>query len=59
MTGGGPFFQTETLVMMIYRLGFQEFEMGYAATVSYVLLLLALILSLIQIVYFRSRQVTY
>ena len=26
MTHGGPFFQTETLVMLIYREGFQEFQ---------------------------------
>jgi multiple sugar transport system permease protein len=59
MTRGGPFFQTETLVMMIYRLGFQEFRMGYAAAVSYVLLILAFILSLLLLAWFRPRQVTY
>lgn len=59
MTGGGPFFRTETLVMMIYRLGFEEFQMGYAAAVSYVLLILAFILSLVLLAWFRPRQVTY
>ena len=59
MTRGGPFFQTETLVMMIYRLGFQEFQMGYATAISWVLVLLVFALSLLQIKYFNKRLVTY
>ena len=37
MTAGGPFFRTETLVMLVYRLGFTEFHFGYAAAISWVL----------------------
>lgn len=59
MTRGGPFFQTETLVMMIYRLGFGEFQMGYAAAISWVLVLLVFALSLLQIRYFNRRLVRY
>jgi ABC-type sugar transport system permease subunit len=59
MTRGGPFFQTETLVMMIYRLGFNEFQMGYAAAISWVLVLLVFALSLLQIRYFNRRLVRY
>lgn len=59
MTGGGPFFQTETLVMLIYRSGFERFEFGYAAAVSWVLVLLILVLSLLQLLYFRRRAVRY
>ena len=59
MTRGGPFFQTETLVVMIYRLGFQEFQMGYASAVSWVLVLLVFALSLLQIRYFNRRLVQY
>jgi multiple sugar transport system permease protein len=59
MTHGGPFFQTETLVMMIYRLGFNEFQMGYASAISWVLVLLVFVLSLLQIRYFNRRQVRY
>jgi multiple sugar transport system permease protein len=59
MTRGGPFFRTETLVMLIYRLGFQQFEMGYAAAISWVLVLLIFGLSLLQIRYFNKRMVTY
>jgi len=59
MTRGGPFFQTETLVMQIYRLGFTEFEMGYAAAISWVLVLLIFVLSLLQVFYFSRRVVRY
>ena len=57
MTRGGPFFRTETLVMVIYRLGFREFRFGYAAAISWVLVLLILVLSLAQLMYFRRRAV--
>ena len=59
MTRGGPFFETETLVVMIYRLGFQEFEMGYASAVAWVLVLLVFALSLLQIRFFNRRLVQY
>lgn len=59
MTRGGPYFKTETLVMLIYREGFSEFRFGYAAAISWVLVLLILILSLGQLAYFRRRAVTY
>lgn len=57
MTRGGPFFRTETLVMLIYRQGFSEFRFGYAAAISWVLVLLILVLSLLQLAYFRRRAV--
>jgi multiple sugar transport system permease protein len=59
MTHGGPFFKTETLVMLIYRKGFREFEFGYAASISWVLVLLIFVLSLAQVLYFRRRMVRY
>jgi ABC-type sugar transport system permease subunit len=59
MTHGGPFFRTETLVMLIYRQGFTEFRFGYAAAVSWALVLLILVLSIIQFAYFRKRAVRY
>ena len=57
MTRGGPFFRTETLVMLIYRQGFEEFQFGYAAAISWVLVVLILSLSLAQLVFFRRRAV--
>ncbi|WP_424534667.1 carbohydrate ABC transporter permease [Sphaerisporangium viridialbum] len=59
MTHGGPFFKTETLVMMTYRVGFKEFQFGYAAAVSWALVLLIFVLSMFQLAYFRKRTVRY
>jgi multiple sugar transport system permease protein len=39
LTQAGPGTATETLAYYIYVLGFQAFELGYASTVSYLLLL--------------------
>ena len=59
MTRGGPFFQTETLVYLIYRKGFGDFDFGYASAVSWVLLVIVFIISMGQNWYFSRRQVTY
>ena len=59
MTQGGPAFSTETLVMLIYRQGFQNFAMGYASAIGYVLVLIILIISLFQMRYFNRRAIRY
>lgn len=59
MTNGGPFFKTEQLVMLIYRTGFANFQMGYASAMSWVLVLIVLILSLLQMWYFSRKTVKY
>ncbi|MGW9030240.1 carbohydrate ABC transporter permease [Streptomyces sp. NPDC055722] len=59
MTHGGPFFQTETLVMLTYRLGFEQSQFGYAAAVSWVLVVLVFVLSMLQFTYFRKRAVSF
>ncbi|MFC5789313.1 sugar ABC transporter permease [Agromyces tardus] len=59
MTRGGPFFKTETIVMLIYREGFQELRFGYGAAISIVLLIFVFLLSMIQYGYFRRKQVRY
>ncbi len=59
MTHGGPFFRTETLVLLIYREGFQQLRFGYGAAISWVLLAFVLLLSVIQYVFFQRRQVRY
>lgn len=58
MTHGGPFFQTETLVMFTYRVGFEQNDFGYAAAASWVLVALVFVLSMLQFGYFRKRAVT-
>jgi multiple sugar transport system permease protein len=59
MTGGGPFFQSETLVMLIYNRGFTNFDMGSATAISWVLVAIVLAISLLQIGYFNRRVVRY
>lgn len=59
MTRGGPYFKTETLVMLIYREGFQELRFGYGSAISFVLLIFVFVLSMIQYGWLRRRAVTY
>ena len=59
MTRGGPFFKTETLVYLVYRKGFTDFEFGYASAVAWVLVALVFVISLVQNFYFGRRQVKY
>jgi multiple sugar transport system permease protein len=59
MTRGGPYFQTETLVYLLYRKGFQDFQFGYASAVGWVLILIVFVISIVQNVFFNRRQVTY
>jgi ABC-type sugar transport system permease subunit len=56
MTGGGPLFRTDTLVTYLYQVGFQNFESGYAAAISWVLFLLILLISMLQLRLFRFKE---
>lgn len=47
MTGGGPAFSTQTIVMYIYSSAFSGREFGYAAAIGYVLFLILIVVSLI------------
>jgi ABC-type sugar transport system permease subunit len=57
MTGGGPLFHTETLVTYMYELGFQQYRSGYAAAVAWVLFILIMLVSVVQLRIFRYRDV--
>lgn len=59
MTRGGPYFQTETLVYMIYRKGFQDFQFGYASAITWVLIAIVFTISMLQSLYFSRREVRY
>ncbi len=48
LTQGGPGDASRTIAMYIYEMGFKNFEMGYAATVSMSLLVILVTLTLIQ-----------
>jgi multiple sugar transport system permease protein len=49
LTEGGPGFATETISLYIYRTAFRFFDFGYAAAMSFVLLILTNIISLLYI----------
>lgn len=53
ITDGGPGTSTRPLIQYIYQTGFEKFDLGYAATMSYALFFILLILSLIQL---RTRS---
>ncbi|WP_138918957.1 carbohydrate ABC transporter permease [Ornithinibacillus scapharcae] len=48
MTGGGPGYATETLVHLIYKTGFRDFEFGLAAAQSVVLFFIIFVISVLQ-----------
>jgi len=53
LTEGGPGFATETLSLYIYRTAFRFSNFGYAAAMSFVLLLLT---NLISVAYIRMLR---
>jgi multiple sugar transport system permease protein len=57
MTGGGPLFHSETLVTYLYQVGFQDFRSGYAAAMSWVLFVLIMLISVLQLKIFRYDEV--
>jgi ABC-type sugar transport system permease subunit len=56
MTGGGPLFHTDTLVTYLYQVGFLDFRSGYAAAISWVLFVLILLVSMLQLRLFRFKE---
>lgn len=57
MTGGGPLFTTDTLVTQLFREGFQNFHIGYASAIAWVLFALIMIISVFQLRLFRYNDV--
>jgi multiple sugar transport system permease protein len=49
LTGGGPQGSTQSLVMYIYLQGFQFFQLGYASAVAYLLFIVTLIFTIVQL----------
>jgi multiple sugar transport system permease protein len=56
MTEGGPGFATETLSLYIYRTAFRFSNFGYAAAMSFVLLIITNVISVGYIQLLRSRE---
>jgi ABC-type sugar transport system permease subunit len=57
MTDGGPGFTTETLVYLLYKVGFNEGRQGFGTSVGIMLLFIIIILNTIQQKFLRSREV--
>ena len=56
MTGGGPGYSTTTLINYLYQLGFNEYRMGYASTVAFILFVGLLVLSAILRRVFQAEE---
>lgn len=48
MTQGGPIGSTEILVTYLYKMGFKQFEIGYASSIAFVLFIVIIIITAIQ-----------
>jgi ABC-type sugar transport system permease subunit len=48
MTGGGPLYRSETILIYLYRQGFEYFDFGFAAAVGVVFFAIVATLSLLQ-----------
>lgn len=56
MTQGGPLGATTTVVWYLYETGFHRFDMGHASAVGYVLFVITMVLSWIQIQAFKEEK---
>lgn len=57
MTDGGPGFTSETLVYLLYKVGFNEGRQGFGTAVGIMLLFIIVILNAIQQKFLKSREV--
>ncbi|WP_099469537.1 carbohydrate ABC transporter permease [Konateibacter massiliensis] len=57
MTDGGPGFTTETLVYLLYKVGFNEGRQGFGTAVGIMLLFIIIILNTLQQKFLRSKEV--
>jgi len=57
MTDGGPGFTTETVVYLLYKVGFNEGRQGFGTAVGIVLLFIIIILNAVQQKFLKSREV--
>ncbi|MFF3442618.1 carbohydrate ABC transporter permease [Streptosporangium sp. NPDC002721] len=56
MTGGGPENSTRPIIEYAYDIGFMGYRVGYASAVSYILFILIVAVSLVQLRLFRKRE---
>lgn len=56
LTGGGPSNATLTPVLYLYRVGFRQFDFGYASAIAWLLVLVIGIFSIVQYLLMRERD---
>ncbi|HEX5964950.1 MAG TPA: sugar ABC transporter permease, partial [Pyrinomonadaceae bacterium] len=59
LTEGGPGVATETISLYIYRTAFRFFDFGYAAAMSFVLLALTNVISVVYIRFLKHETRIY
>ncbi|MDI6617851.1 MAG: sugar ABC transporter permease [Clostridiales bacterium] len=59
ITGGGPGYSSTTIINYLYNKGFQEYSMGQACAVAYVLFAVLLLLTILQNKFSKSEEVSY
>jgi multiple sugar transport system permease protein len=57
MTSGGPVDRTTTMVYYVYEAAFKFFEMGYASTLAFILFLMLLVFTALQLRLYRKGAV--
>ena len=56
MTGGGPAGATRTIVYYIWERAFQFWQLGYGAAMAFILFLVLLVISIVQLWLFRDNE---
>lgn len=59
ITGGGPGYSSTTIINYLYNKGFQEYTMGQACAVAYVMFAVLLALTIIQNKLTKSESISY
>jgi len=55
VTGGGPGRATESITLYAYQIGFKNLDLGYAATIAQVLLILMIVFTGVYLAFWRNR----
>ncbi|WP_336644922.1 carbohydrate ABC transporter permease [Microbacterium sp. USHLN186] len=55
LTGGGPNNATLTPVLYLYKIGFQQFDFGYASAIAWMLVVLTAIIAIVQFRIMREK----
>lgn len=55
LTSGGPLGSTKVLVFYVYEYAFKYFEMGFASAAAYILFVVLILLTILQVRYMKNR----